>query len=86
MEKVLEKTTVAWPDPLFSESRDPALSESDGKELLVTMLQTYQARTQMPPNNPLVPLLNKVRVATDYILCVSHSAWILQWWYRGTCG
>lgn len=28
----------------------------------------------MPPDGPLVPLLNKVRIATDYILCVSCYA------------
>ncbi|KAL7383077.1 hypothetical protein ABVT39_004534 [Epinephelus coioides] len=34
VEKVLGKTTVSWQDPLLSESRDPASSESDGEELL----------------------------------------------------
>ena len=41
------------------------------------MLQTYQAMylvelgKPMPPDSPLAPLLNEVRVATDYILHVT---------------
>ena len=44
------------------------------------MLQTYQAMclaelgSHMPPDSPLSPLLNKVRIATDYILRVSCYA------------
>lgn len=34
VDKVLGKTTVARHDPLLSESRDAASSESDGEELL----------------------------------------------------
>ena len=40
----------------------------------ITILQTYQAMclaelgSRMPPDRPLSPLLNEVRVATDYIL------------------
>ena len=46
----------------------------------VTMLQTYQAMclaeigSLMPPDNPLAPLLDEVRVATDYMLRVSRCA------------
>lgn len=43
------------------------------------MPQIYQAmslaelREIMPSDSPPVPLLNKVRIAVDHILCVSHS-------------
>jgi hypothetical protein len=46
----------------------------------VTMLQTYQAMrlaelgSLMPADSPTVPLLNEVRLATDYILRVSRCA------------
>lgn len=36
--KVLEKTTVTWLVSLLSEVGDPALSEADGRELLVEVL------------------------------------------------
>ncbi len=46
----------------------------------VTMLQTYQAMylaelgSLVPPDGPMVHLLNEVWVATDYILRMSHCA------------
>ncbi|XP_039462961.1 glycerol-3-phosphate dehydrogenase, mitochondrial [Oreochromis aureus] len=84
--RAAEKLQVDWPllRQLRSRRAGEDLSGSGGTARAmssVTMLQTYQAMclaelgSLVPDDSPLAPLLNEVRVATDYILRTELYIW-----------